>query len=157
LKNLTDSPQTTFKYCVYLTAVPRADNRKRGSLRGISPSVAVSGSNPGRSTKKLSAFARSSPKRAYLPTGLRDGPEPSQQHGGDHPLENRIYELRRRVEEQCRALGSIASSIEDRLELMISSIVDSYRTFLSRNHQLKPCTHFMAFKPTVACLPGKIT
>ena len=84
-------------------------------------------------------------------------PEPSQQHGGDRPLENRIYELRRRVEEQCRALGSIASSIEDRLELMISSIVDSYRTFLSRNHQLKPCTHFMAFKPTVACLPGKIT
>jgi len=53
---MNDTPVFVLSLGIRVKCFGFSDNRKRGSLRGISPSIAVSGSNPGGRTTKDDAY-----------------------------------------------------------------------------------------------------
>jgi len=74
------------------------------------------GSNPSGPAKNIPLSAKAAFYGLFCSLACGTVLGPSQIHGGDRPMHNasegKIGELKRRVDEQCRALGSLASSIE---------------------------------------------
>jgi len=92
------------------------------------------GSNPARSTKNLPLSEKAALCKLLQYPSFGTVPGPSQIHGWDRPMAgDHIDELKKRVEEQCRALGSLAESLEgeDRLGQLLRRVEGQCETLSS--------------------------